>query len=191
MLVRDYNGPGRWSREAIQARYGELAQRLRVLVPLDLQPLEVTAGDNHWVYPVMHRVIEGINRCDVACIELGVEFIEEDSRFPFGRILKGNTARALRRAELTDAQKERVRRRVVEMLVAGHTPREYRQYAKLVRKIGLGDWWARTEDRLDLEKPYVRKYYLYFRKFVLGNKSSRAEPIAAPDRTDGYDVLKP
>jgi hypothetical protein len=170
MVVRDYNGAGRWSREAIQARYSELANRLHVLVPLDLQPLEVTAGDNHWIYPVMYRVIEGINRCDAACIELGVEFIEEDRLFPFGRTLKGNTARAMRRAELTEGQKERVRGRVMEMLVAGHTPREYRQYAKLARKIGLGDWLARTQARLNLENTYVRRYYLYFRQFVLGNE---------------------
>ncbi|CAN5348032.1 hypothetical protein BH10PLA2_BH10PLA2_11380 [soil metagenome] len=184
MLVQDYNGPGRWSCEAIQTRYRELALRLRVPVPIDLQPLETTRGDRHWVYPVMDCVIEGIKQGDAACVELGVELFEEDRPMPFGRILKGNAARALRRAELTKAQKERVRKRVMEMLIAGHVPREFRQYARLARKVGLGDWWARTQARVNLDNPYVRRYYLYFQHHVIGDESSRVQRIVAPDRID-------
>ena len=181
MVQHDYNGPGRWSREAIQARYDELARRLWVAEPCDLRPMEVTSGNSRWVYPVMFRVIEGIGQGNAACIELGVEFIEEDRPFPFGRILKSNTARALRRAELTPGQKERIRKRVIEMLIAGNTPREYREYAKLARRIGMGDWWARAQSRVDLANPYVRRYYDYFRQHVVGRESSGAEPEAAPD----------
>ena len=57
--------------------------------------------------------------------------------FPFGKVLKSNTARALRRAQLTEPQKERVRHRVFSLLRAGHVPHEFREYAKLVRKIGF------------------------------------------------------
>ena len=181
MALLDYNGSGRWSREAIQARYDEFARRLRVAEPSDLQPMETASADNRWVYPVMERVIEGIGRGDVACVELGVEFIEEDRTFPFGRILKANAGRALRHAELTETQKERIRKRVVEMLIAGHTPREYRQYAKLARKIGLGKWWAWAQDRLNLSSPYVRHYYDYFRQHVVGCEPVVAEPDAAAD----------
>jgi hypothetical protein len=171
MVLRDYNGSGRWSCRAIQAYYDQLARRLQVSVHSDLKPKELVSADVHWVYPVMYRVIEGIGRGDVACIEIGVEFIEEDQTFPFGRILKSNTARALRRAELTESQRERIRKRVMEMLIAGHTPREYRQYAKLARKIGLGKWWALAQDRLDLARPFVRHYYDYFRLYVVGGSA--------------------
>lgn len=138
MFVHDYNGSGSWSREAIQTRYHELAQRLHVTNPSDLRPRELTSTDGHWVYPVMERVIEGIEQGDAACIELGVEFIQEDQFFPFGRLLKSRTARALRRAKLTKYQIETIRKRVTEMLIKSNTPREYKEYAKLVRKIGLG-----------------------------------------------------
>jgi hypothetical protein len=167
MQVHDFNGPGRWSREAIQARYRELTQRLRVPVPIDIQSLETTRGDNRWIYPVMNCVIAGIKRGDAACVELGVELFEEDCPMPFGRILKGNAARALRGAELTKLQKERVRRRAMEMLIAGHVPREFRQYARLVRKVGIGDWWVRTQPQVNLENPHVRRYYLYFQHHVV------------------------
>ena len=179
MVLHDYNGSGRWTRAAIQSRYRELVRRLDVATPSDLQPREVISADNRWVYPVMDRVIEGIARSDAACIELGVEFIEEDRPFPFGRRLKSNAARALRRAELTPSQRERVRQRVIEMLIAGNTPREYRQYAKLARKIGLGDWWVRARDRVNLASPHVRRYYDYFSQYVVG-ESSAAEPFSWP-----------
>ena len=181
MVVLDYNGSGCWSREAIQARYDELACRLHVPERSDLRPKEVTSADRRWVYPVMDRVIEGIERGDAACVELGVEFLEEDRSFPFGRILKSNTARALRRTELTAPQKERIRQRVIEMLIAGNTPREYRQYAKLARKIGLGEGWAQAEARVALDSPHVRRYYDYFRQHVVGSGPGSAEPKVAPD----------
>ena len=136
MDVIDYNGQGRWSREAILDRYSRYAAEMGV-VPRDLSPMEHTEQGRHWVYPVMHKVIEGIESGDPACVRLGIEFIEEDEKFPFGKILKSNTARALRRAPLSDEQRERIRRRVLGMLRAGHVPHEFREYARLVKTIGF------------------------------------------------------
>ncbi len=168
MTFQDYNGLGRWSRWAIQNRYVAIARRLRVAEPSDLRPHESICADGHRVFPVMYCVIEGIERGDPACIEIDIEFIEEDMGFPFGMILKSNTARALRRATLTEVQQERVRKRVVEMLIAGNTPKEYGEYARLARKIGLGRWWAGVEGRVNLTSRRVRRFYDYFRRFVAG-----------------------
>jgi UDP-2,3-diacylglucosamine pyrophosphatase LpxH len=82
--------------------------------------------------------------------------------------LKANTARALRRAPLTAGQEERIRKRVVEMLCAGHLPREYSQYAKLARRIGLGDWLSQVEQEADLNNVWVRHYYEYFKGHAAG-----------------------
>jgi hypothetical protein len=136
MDVTDYNGEGRWSRAEILARYARYAAELGI-VPRDLSPMEHSERGRHWVYPVMMKVIAGIEAGDPACVRLGIEFIEEDAKFPFGKILKSNTARALRRASLSDEQRERIRRRVFGMLRAGHVPHEFREYAKLVKKIGF------------------------------------------------------
>lgn len=136
MQVIDYNGPGSWSRDAILARYKRYATRLGI-VPRDLAPDEHTEGGRRWVYPVMLRVIDGIKTGDAGCVEIGIEFIEDDSRFAFGRTLKSNAARALRRALLSVDDQARIRRRVFDMLRRGQVPREYREYAKLVRKIGF------------------------------------------------------
>ncbi len=136
MNLIDYNGEGRWSREAILDRYARYAAELGI-AHRDLSPLEHNERGRHWVYPVMANVIKGIDADDPACVRLGIEFIEEDGKFPFGKILKSNTARALRRASLSDQQCEGIRRRVFSMLRAGHVPHEFREYAKLARKIGF------------------------------------------------------
>jgi hypothetical protein len=158
MDVIDYNGDGPWSREAILDRYARYAAELGV-VGRDLSPLEQKEQGRHWVYPVMEKVIEGIDAGDPACVRLGIEFIEEDARFAFGKILKSNTARALRRATLSDEQRERIRRRVFSMLRAGHVPHEFREYAKLAKKIGfdaaeLGDV-AGTSPRVSRFRLYL------------------------------------
>lgn len=162
MEVIDYNGTDFWSVDEVKARYAKYARRFKITVPRDLSPLVHSNGDKQWIYSVMDEVIKGIEYGDPACAELGIEFIEEDRLFAFGRILKSNTARALRRASLTDAHKERIRKRVVEMLGRRYLPREYRQYAKLARKIGLGTWLARIEEQSD--NPWAKHYYTYLKE---------------------------
>ena len=110
----------------------------------------------------MDHVIEGIEAGDPACAELGIEFIETNDSFAFGKILKSNVARALRRTTLTAVQEERIRRRVVEMLEAGYLPREFRQYAKLARKLGLREWLPRIKQLAELGDPWVQRYCVYF-----------------------------
>ncbi len=164
MDVIDYNGTGRWTRAAILERYGQRVTELGS-VWRGLSPVEHVHGHRTWVYPVMYRVIDGVEAGDPACICIGVEFIEEDLKFPFGKILKSNTARALRRAVLTDDQKRRIRRRVFGLLRAGHVPREFREYAKLVRRIGFD---VAEVPAGAPENRYVRRYCEYFRLAAQG-----------------------
>jgi hypothetical protein len=158
MSINDYNGEGRWSRAGILARYEQLVAELRI-TPRDVSPMEHSKGDRKWVYPVMDRIIEGIEAGDAACICIGIEFIEEDAKFPFGKILKSNTARALRRAELSEDEKQRIRRRVFGMLRDGHIPREFHEYAKLVRKIGFD---ASEIPAGVIGNPFVQRFRAYF-----------------------------
>ena len=137
--LRDYNGTGTWSADQIVARYRKYAARYSVPEPRDLSPRFVESGGVRWVYPVMEQVIDGIEAQDVACAQIGVEFIELDQGFAFGAILKSNTARALRRFErLKDKQIDRIRRRVASMYATGIVPREFYQYLRLIRRVGPG-----------------------------------------------------
>jgi hypothetical protein len=100
MEITNLNGHGRWSVQAIQERYLEYARQLKVSPTLDLKPREYGHPTNGrlWIYPIMDQVIEGIEKGDKACIEIGVECIEENQWLTFGRVIKANTARALRRS---------------------------------------------------------------------------------------------
>ena len=167
MEIIDYNGQGRWSLQAIRDRYSTHAERLGVGSRRDLIARHHQSGETIWIYPVMEAVIDGIEAGDDACAELGVEFIEEDQTFPFGRILKSNVARALRRASLLEEQKERIRKRVIEMwLRASRYPREFRQYRNLLRAIGLGSWWPYVEANLDRKNEAQVGLYEYFLKLA-------------------------
>ncbi len=160
MELRDYNGTGRWAREAVVERYREYCRGLRVQ-PRELRPLEHEEGGVLRIYPILEKVIEGAEQGDVGCIALGVELLEEDQRLPFGKLLKSNMARALRRAELDPYQRLRIRIRVVQMLLAGNVPREFKQYAKLLRRIGFGEVWDEIERGVPRENRYAMRWYRY------------------------------
>lgn len=112
----------------------------------------------------MEAVIEGIERGDKASVAVGIDFIEEDAHFSYGKTLKSNTARALRRASLTPEQVGRIRNRVTNLLLAGQTPHEFRGYANLFRHVGIAECWPRIERGATLNNPYVERFYEYFRQ---------------------------
>ena len=163
MEIRDYNGEGKWSKDEIIRRYLQYCRELNLLNPIDISPVEHVEGNVKWIYPVMDKVIAGIEQGDIACRRIGIEFIEEDRKFAFGKILKSNVARALRRGELTTEEQDRIRRRLVAMLIEGNVPHEYKQYAKLLKKIGIGDDWDEVEARINRSNQYVMKYYSYLK----------------------------
>ena|SRR5258705_23266 len=166
MKIIDYNGTGFWSVDEVLRRYREYVCELNIETPRDLTPFVHSSDEGTWIYPVMDRVIEGIEQGDLACAQLGVEFIETSESFVFGMIIKSNVARALRRVTLTEIQKERIRKRVVEMLITGYLPREFRYYAKLVRQIGIGEWLPLIKEQAALDNPWVQRYYSYFEQYA-------------------------
>ncbi len=162
MEIRDYNGTGDWTVEAVTQRYEAHRKRHGLAILRDLRPHEHSEGDVRWVYPIMDAVVDGIKAGDPACVDLGVEFIENAQKQPFGRILHAKVARSLRQTELTAEHVIRLRVRILAMLVAGQVPHEYRDYAKLLRRIGLGDGWTDARSRVDETNPYVMRYVDYF-----------------------------
>jgi hypothetical protein len=157
--VRNYNGEGQWSVAAVQTRYREYCDALHVESSRSLHPKEWREGDVLWIYPIMREVIQGIEEGDAACTALGIDFVEEDALFPFGATLKSNTARALRRTRLTEVQKSRLRERISTMLALGIIPHEMREYAKLLRTIGVGEHWSRLERDVPRDNPYAMRFY--------------------------------
>ena len=163
--LKDYNGVGSWSVEGIQERYRKHAEAAGT-EPLELAPKRSFEGGQTWVYPLMDQIIERIELRDSAAIEIGIEFIQEDDFFVFGRILKSNTARALRRVPLTEDQQARIRERLVAMLLCGQVPREWHEYKRLLRVLGLGPLWSSLETGVDRSNRYVMRYYDYLDRYA-------------------------
>jgi hypothetical protein len=161
----DYNGVGVWSAEAIQKRYRKYADAFGGN-PAHLTPRRHMEGGRMWVYPLMEKITELIETGDRAAIEIGIEFIQEDDYFVFGAILKSNTARALRRTSLTPEQQALIRKRLVDMMLVGQVPREWREYKRLLRHVGVGSLWPVLENGVDRDNEYVMRYYDYLDRFA-------------------------
>jgi hypothetical protein len=156
----DYNGAGIWSVEGIQKRYKEYASAANVK-PQELIPRRHIEGERMWVFPLMEQVIERIEHGDEAAIEIGIDFIMEDDFFVFGSILKSNTARSLRRVSLSQNQQKKIRERLIAMLLSGQVPREWREYKRLLKAVGIGSLWPVLESGIDRQNQYVMRYYTY------------------------------
>jgi len=162
-LFTDYNGVGAWSAKAISERYKVYAGESGI-IPATLDSRLYSERKRVWSYPLMDAIISLIERCDPAAIRVGIEFIEEDDFFHFGKILKSNTARALRRAPLTFDQQERIRKRIVSMLLDGNVPHEFGEYRRLLKKIGVDHLWGKLDAEVDRTNPYVMRHYRYLKQ---------------------------
>src|SRR3954447_4287497 len=154
MRSPDLDGIGRWTQDAIRNRYQQYC-RLFDIKPRALPPGDDWLSQRGFVASLLGAMIEGMKEGDLACAEIGIELIEEDGGFAFDRILKANTARALGHCALTDPQKERIRTRVIDMLARGFMPHEFRDYARLLRRIGVGMHRERLERVADRTDPWV------------------------------------
>lgn len=140
MTGMNYNGDGEWSVDAVIRRYEAYCAQFGVPMQRMLRPVINGEGTERRVWPIMAAVNDGIRQDDPACTEIGIDFICESQGFPFGMTLKSHTARALRKATLTPRQLDRIRARLVEMLVSAYLPQEYRFYVRLFRRTGLGKY---------------------------------------------------
>jgi hypothetical protein len=130
-------------------------------------------SERGWITHLVEALIDGMKQGELAAAEIGIELIEEDGGFAFGRILKSNTARALLRCDLTEAQRERIRTRVIAMLCRGFMPGEFRDYARLLRRIGLGTRREELLNIVDLTNPWTAWYVGYLLSENPGPKPRR------------------
>lgn len=135
--------------------------------PRTIEPCVSVAEEQgrEWHYSVLPQITEGVRAGDRACIEIGVELICDDRGLPFGAIYKSNMARALKSCDALDNDtRQRIRERIVSLYETGTVPREFREYSRLLRKIGVGECQARIlaakpENRFATR---ARQYFLEF-----------------------------
>lgn len=74
---------------------------------------------------------------DEAAVELAIDFLKEDPPMPFGRTIKSQISRSLKRVatELTESQVAFLRSHAERLLQLPHPPREADEFVKLLRKV--------------------------------------------------------
>jgi hypothetical protein len=146
--------------EALRQRYSRYCHAFGV-TPRPLLSIPDYISERGWITHIIDALIEGMKNGDLASAEIGIELMEEDGGFAFGRILKSNTARALLRCNLTESQKERIRTRVIAMLRRGFMPGEFRDYARLLRRIGVKAHREELLHGVDRTNPWAAWYVGY------------------------------
>lgn len=155
----DYNPSARWGVADVQDRYRALHRQLGGVDGFAPEPRCWTnAAGLTWVYNIMESVTDGVQLGDAACIELAVGYLEADLMHSGTGYLRERIARALRHAPLGDQQRERLRRLFVGQLRDGRMHKEYREYIRLFRRIGLGPYRAEIAVLAGTGQPdYVRR----------------------------------
>ena len=150
-----------WEFARVQARY----RRFCKSYTLEWSELEVHPYDieREWTSGILDVLIERMKRGDLAAAEIGLEMVEEDRGLAFGPIIKSNIPRAMAKCVLTEEQKERVRKRVVQMLLRPFLPKEFRQYAWLARRVGMQEWVGALQEA-DRDDAWVAWYVDYLLK---------------------------
>ncbi len=162
MNIIDYNQPDIFSVETIQREYIQLCKQYGIKEPLPLEPEIWEEGDRRWIYSIWDEVIKGIESDDLACIDLSLKCLEYMKPIPFGRITRSRIARSLKRANLNMAQKSRIRKLCKIKLDSGRLGTEFKDYSRLLVKVGFADMVLDFTD-IDKDDPdYVVKYKKYF-----------------------------
>ena len=83
----------------------------------------------------LYRIVEGIRANDPACIELAVRYIELRYIGSYSGFIRARLARALKGAQLTTQQTERLNKLFVSIVQNRDYTEEFAEYVKLWRRI--------------------------------------------------------
>jgi hypothetical protein len=85
------------------------------------------------------NIVAAIKNGDADSIDIACLLIVKDPNLPFGKLIKSNMARAMRRHvdKMSASQRSAIVRKTAELLRMEFCPREAEDYCKLVRKFGV------------------------------------------------------
>jgi hypothetical protein len=101
------------------------------------------------------KVAQSIKQGDRSAVVLGYSLLMKDPHLPFGKILKSNLARALKRHTelLTKQEKVGLAGKTATLLSLQYCPREVEDYCRLVKKMGH----PITDDVIAMSRPINEK----------------------------------
>lgn len=126
-----HNSPKGWDLYSILAEYKQLGGE-RVIYP---NPARISRSPWSDYQEAISNIADGIRAGDPACVELGVRFIEAQVYVSGSGYMRTCIARRLKRASLSEEQKQRLSAHFLGLLQNAVALHEYEPYLKLWRII--------------------------------------------------------
>ena len=154
----NYNPEGKWSVESVQNRYRKLSLEVGGVGGYQPEPNVYTnPGGTTWIYNIMESVVDGIQLGDMACVQLSIEYIQDNIMGPTTGYIRERMARALRNSELTNDQKKQLANIFLNMLHSGQLLKEFREYCRLFKVIGVDPYQNDIEQfRASIGTPKIK-----------------------------------
>ncbi|MFZ0789149.1 MAG: hypothetical protein WAM94_05950 [Chromatiaceae bacterium] len=154
----NYNHHGKWSVEAVKQRYASLRIMLGGAEGFAPEPRTYTnKGGITWIYNIMDAVVDGVRLSDKACVELAIDYIDDNLMDSTTGYIRERMARALRHAQLTEHQKKQLASTFLKQLEQPSLHKEFKEYSRLFKTIGIEPYRARIEKCAKSEKHYIRR----------------------------------
>lgn len=155
----NYNGEGKWSAESVIGRYRKLSLDVGGVGGFEPEPRTyVNYNGAKWIYNIMDSVVDGVQLGDKACIELSIDYINDCPMDPTTGYIRERMARSLKQSELLSIEQEkRLANIFICQLERGKIYKEFREYGKLFKKIGIEDYRNRIEVLQQSKKDYVSR----------------------------------
>lgn len=154
----NYNPQGKWSVEAVKQRYSELRILLGGAGGFELNPRTYTnKGGFTWIYNIMDAVTDGVQLGDNACIQLSIDYIKDNVMGSTTGYIRERMARALRHVELSENQKKQLARVFLQQLEHQNLHKEFKEYSRLFKKIGVEQYRNEIEKYTSSKKQYIQR----------------------------------
>jgi hypothetical protein len=100
-------------------------------------PEEAHENPAVWLSQTFGQVLKAIVAGDTAAVSLACDLIEKDPMLPFGKLIKSDLARALKKQVelLVASERAQVLGATVKLLNQEYAPRELEDYCKLAKKL--------------------------------------------------------
>jgi hypothetical protein len=110
-----------------------------------------------WIYNIMDAVTDGVQLGDGACIQLSIDYIEDNVMGSTTGYIRERMARALRRVELKEYQKRQLAKIFLEQLRHQCLHKEFKEYSRLFKRIGVEPYRKEIEKYASAQKQYIRR----------------------------------
>ena len=99
-----------------------------------------------WVSSLFQNIRKAICLGDETAIAIACELIHCDPRLPFGKLIKSDLARALKKRseKLGSEERAQIMEVTIRLLTMSYAPRELEDYVKLIRKLPREEYISRT-----------------------------------------------